>query len=51
MGTFLERMNWAAPFLVFSSVVSSAGEGEGPGMEGATSGALGTFGRKGRKSS
>ena len=51
MGTFLERMNWAAPSLVFSSMVSSAGKGEGLGMEGATSGALGTFGRKGRRTS
>ena len=51
MQTFLERMNWAAPSLVFSSMVSSAGKGEGLGMEGATSRALGAFGRKGRRTS
>ena len=44
-------MNWAAPFLIFSSLVSSAGEGEGLGREETTSGSVGTFGRKGRRSS
>ena len=38
MWTFLERMNWADPSLVFPSSVPSAREGEGLDMERATSG-------------
>ena len=35
MGTSLERMNWASLSLVFSSLVPSAGEGEGLYRQGA----------------
>ena len=47
MWTFLERMNWADPTLVFSSLVPSAGERQGLGREGAASGAAGIFPREG----
>ena len=38
MCTFLERMNWADPSLVFPSLVPSSGKGLGLGREQAISG-------------
>ena len=51
MWTFLERMNWADPTLVFSSLVPSAGEGLGLGREEATGGTVWIFAREGRRNS
>ena len=50
MWTLLERMIWTTLSLVFSSLVSSAGERQGLGREGATSGAARIFPREGRSS-
>ena len=47
MWTLLERMIWATLSLVFSSLVPSAGERQGLGGEGATSGATRIFPREG----
>ena len=51
MQTFLERMNWADPSLVFPSFVPSACEGLGLGREEATSGTAWIFAREWRKNS
>ena len=51
MQTFLERMNWADPSLVSSSLVPSACEGLGLGREEATSGTAWIFAREGRRNS
>ena len=47
MWTLLERMIWTTPSLALSSLVPSAGERQGQGREGATSGAAGIFPREG----
>ena len=51
MWTFLERMNWADPSLVFPSLVPSACEGLGLGREEVTSGTAWIFAREGRRNS
>ena len=51
MWTFLERMNCTDPSLVFPSLVPSAGEGLGLGIEEATSGTAWIFAREGRRNS
>ena len=51
MQTFLERMNWADPSLVFPSLVPSACEGLGLGREEVTSGTAWIFAREGRRNS
>ena len=51
MWTFLERMNWADPFLVFPSLMPSAGEGLGLGREETTSGTAWIFAREGSRNS
>ena len=44
-------MNWADPFLVFPSLMPSAGEGLGLGREEATSGTAWIFAREGSRNS
>ena len=51
MQTFLERMNWADPSLVFPSLVPFACEELGLGREEATSGTACIFAREGRRNS
>ena len=51
MQTFLERMIWADPSLVFPSLLPSACEGLGLGREEATSGTAWIFAREGRRNS
>ena len=51
MQTFVERMIWADPSLIFPSVGPSACEGLGQGREEATSGTAWIFAREGRRNS